>query len=141
MKVLVAGTFDIIHPGHIYLLTEAERLGDVTVVIARDENVKRIKGHATVFTEDERKLIVGSLRMVKDVVLGDPEDFFASVQLIRPDIILLGPDQGDGWLRERLAREHSDIRIERLPKRVEKYSSTKAKALFKRITETKECRE
>ena len=137
MKVLVAGTFDIIHPGHIYLLTEASKLGDVTAIIARDENVKRIKGKQTVFTEDERRLIVGSLKMVDQAVLGDPTDFFTKVKEIRPDIILLGPDQGDSWLRERIEQEQLDIDVRRLPSRID-YSSTWARELVKRIYKREE---
>ena len=37
-KVLIAGTFDILHPGHIYLIQEAAKLGDVYVVVATDMN-------------------------------------------------------------------------------------------------------
>ncbi len=137
MRILVAGTFDIIHPGHIYLLTEASRLGDVTAIIARDENVKRIKGKQTVFNEEERKLIVGSLRMVEQAVLGDPHDFFARVREILPAIILLGPDQGDSWLREKIENENLDIEIRRLPNRID-YSSTWARELVKRVYKREE---
>lgn len=43
-KVMAFGTFDIFHPGHVYYLTEAERLGDTfTIVIARDERVAKLK--------------------------------------------------------------------------------------------------
>jgi len=37
-KVLIAGTFDLIHPGHIYLINEAAKLGDVYVIVATDKN-------------------------------------------------------------------------------------------------------
>ena len=137
MRVLVAGTFDILHPGHIYLLEEARKLGNVTAIIARDENVKRIKGKPTVFNEDERRLIVGSLKMVESAVLGDPDDFFAKVKEIQPDIILLGPDQGDAWLREKIEKEHLDIDVQRLPGRID-YSSTWARELVKRIYKREE---
>ena len=47
-KVVVAGTFDIIHEGHIKMLWEAKKLagddGKLIVIVARDENVKRFKG-------------------------------------------------------------------------------------------------
>jgi cytidyltransferase-like protein len=43
-KVMAFGTFDIFHPGHVYYLTEAERLGDsFIIVIARDERVAKLK--------------------------------------------------------------------------------------------------
>ena len=44
-KIVIAGTFDILHPGHVYFLKEARKHGDsLVVVIARDETVKNLKG-------------------------------------------------------------------------------------------------
>ena len=44
-KVMCAGTFDIIHPGHLYYLSEAKKYGDnLVVVVARDETSKDFKG-------------------------------------------------------------------------------------------------
>ena len=93
MKVLIAGNFDVIHPEHIYFLTEASKLGEVTVVVARDETIKKFKGRAPIFNENERKLILENLKMIKKVILGDQKDFFTPVLLEKPDIIFLGPDQ------------------------------------------------
>ena len=45
--VMVAGTFDLIHPGHLYLIQEARKLGKVVVVVGRDKNVERVKGRIT----------------------------------------------------------------------------------------------
>ena len=76
MKVLIAGNFDVVHPGHIYFLTEAAKLVKVTVIIARDETIKKFKGRAPIFNEEERKLILESMKMVDKVILGDKKDFF-----------------------------------------------------------------
>ncbi|MBN1785914.1 MAG: FAD synthase [Candidatus Methanofastidiosa archaeon] len=137
MKVLVAGTFDILHPGHIYLFNEAKKYGDVHVIVARDENVRRIKGKKTVFDENERKLMVESLKMVEKAYLGDPEDFFKMVQVIAPDIIFLGPDQDDKWIRERIRQLQLDIEIIQLEKRLN-YSSSWTKDILKRINDSME---
>ena len=40
---MIFGTFDLLHPGHFFVLEEAAKRGDVTVVVARDSTVKRIK--------------------------------------------------------------------------------------------------
>jgi FAD synthetase len=132
MRVMVAGTFDIIHPGHIYLLNEARGYGDVYVVIARDVTVHKVKGKRTVFDEEERKLIVGSLRMVEKAVLGDTEDMFKSVEELKPDIIFLGPDQDDTWLRERIRSSGMDIAIKRLERRLN-YASSWTKDVLQRL--------
>ncbi|HEY4500387.1 MAG TPA: adenylyltransferase/cytidyltransferase family protein, partial [Candidatus Paceibacterota bacterium] len=44
-RVMVFGTFDILHPGHLYFLRAAKKLGDYLIVsLARDVNVRKIKG-------------------------------------------------------------------------------------------------
>jgi len=137
MKVLVAGTFDIIHPGHIYLFNEAKKYGDIYAIIARDENVRKFKGKKTVFNENERKLLVESLKMVKEAHLGDANDLFKKVNEINPDIIFLGPDQDDEWIRKRIMELNLDIDIIQLEKRIE-YSSSWTKDILRRIYDNEE---
>jgi len=92
-RVFVAGTFDLLHPGHVSLLEHASKLGRVYVVVARDSTVEKLKGKRPVLSETSRLRVVGSVRYVYDAVLGDPEDMLAPVEKIKPDIIVLGPDQ------------------------------------------------
>ncbi|HII95796.1 MAG TPA: adenylyltransferase/cytidyltransferase family protein [Candidatus Methanofastidiosum sp.] len=132
MKVLIAGNFDVIHPGHIYFLTEASKLGDVTVVVARDETIKKFKGRAPIFNENERKLILENLKMVKKVILGDQKDFFAPVLTENPDIIFLGPDQYSSWIEERIGKSGLNTKIMRLDKRLP-YSSSELKKRFLKV--------
>ncbi|RLF13769.1 MAG: DUF357 domain-containing protein, partial [Thermoprotei archaeon] len=60
-KVLVAGVFDLIHPGHLFFLQCAKELGEVYVVVARDSTVERIKGRRPVVPEDQRLEVVRQL--------------------------------------------------------------------------------
>jgi len=94
-RVLASGTFDIIHPGHIYYLKKAKELGDeLIVIIARDSTVKRIKGREPIMPEENRRIVVESLKPVDKAVLGyEGEDIFKIVEEIKPDIIALGYDQ------------------------------------------------
>ncbi len=105
-KVFVAGTFDLLHPGHIRFLKRASQYGNVFVVIARDENVKRIKGFYPVYNEKERKEIIESLKYVKKVYLGDKKDFSKPLKRIKPDIIVLGYDQK---IDEKILKEYKKI--------------------------------
>ena len=132
MKVLIAGNFDVIHPGHIYFLTEASKLGDVTVVVARDETIKKFKGRAPIFNENERKLILENLKVVEKVILGDQKDFFAPVLKENPDIIFLGPDQYSSWIEERISKRGLNTKIMRLDKRLP-YSSSELKMRFLKV--------
>jgi FAD synthetase len=95
-RVLCCGTFDYLHPGHISFLQQAARLGDeLVVVVARDENVKRIKGRYPDHSEEERKVRVETLGIAADVRLGYPgNDLLKVVADIRPQVIALGYDQG-----------------------------------------------
>ena len=93
MRVAVFGTFDLLHPGHSFVLREAERRGDVTVVVARDATVQRIKGRLPVQSEEERIRAISETFPRMEVVLGDGTDFLLPIRTIQPDLILLGYDQ------------------------------------------------
>ena len=92
--VMCAGTFDIIHPGHLYFLSEAKKLGDgLVVVVARDETSERMKGRKPQHNEKERLEAVRTLEIVDEGVLGKPGNIFDIVEEIKPNVICLGYDQ------------------------------------------------
>lgn len=94
-KVVCAGTFDHFHPGHRDFLKQARSLGDeLTVIVARDETVKRIKGFLPTHDEQMRKHNVEESGIPELVILGNLDtDLFQILQELRPDIIALGYDQ------------------------------------------------
>ncbi|MEB3756831.1 MAG: DUF357 domain-containing protein [Desulfurococcales archaeon] len=92
-KVFLAGTFDILHPGHIELMKWASSFGKLYVVVARDANAVKSKGRRPVLPESVRLEVVKSIRYVYEARLGDETDIFKPVEEIRPDVIILGPDQ------------------------------------------------
>jgi FAD synthetase len=93
-RVLVAGTFDLLHPGHVYLINEAAKLGDVYVIVATDKNRKLYSGLSPIIPQEQRLEMVKSIKNVKDARLGRSDnDTLKTVEEINPDIILLGPDQ------------------------------------------------
>lgn len=93
MRVLVFGTFDELHPGHRFLLQEAQQRGELFVVVARNLNVVRIKGKKPVQSEEERLRTIEEVFPDLHLILGDPDDFLVPVRSVRPDLILLGYDQ------------------------------------------------
>lgn len=95
MKTVMAfGTFDLLHPGHIYFLTQAKKQGDnLIVVIARDLTVKKVKGKLPDHNERQRQKAVKGLSLVDKVVLGNLTDKYAAIKKYRPEIIALGYDQ------------------------------------------------
>jgi FAD synthetase len=93
-RVLVAGTFDLIHAGHIYLINEAAKLGDVYVVVATDKNRELFSGIRPIILQEQRLEIIRNLKNVTEARLGrNDNDTLKTVEEIKPDIILLGPDQ------------------------------------------------
>src|SRR3989344_5704942 len=93
MNILVFGTFDHLHPGHRFILSEAEKRGALHVVIARDSNVQKMKGRLPQQNETERLSTLQKAYPNADVRLGDAEDFLVPVREVKPDLILLGYDQ------------------------------------------------
>ncbi len=120
-RVLVAGTFEIIHPGHIELFKRAWEKGRVYVIVSRDSNAEKFKKRPIIVPEEQRRRVVESLKYVYKAVLGDREDMLKPVEEIKPDVILLGPDQGvsEDWLRKELEKRGVKARIERLKEKVE----------------------
>lgn len=112
MRILVSGTFDDLHPGHLFLLTEASKRGDLYVIVARDSNVLKIKGRAPLQTEDARKDAIANAFPAAHVILGDGEDFLKPVREIHPDLILLGYDQK---LPPGITDDDLPYAVERLP--------------------------
>lgn len=88
------GSFDILHCGHLAYLKSAKKLGDyLVVIVARNSNIRKIKGREPVFDEEARRGMVGSLKIVDKAVIGNKGDMYKILGEIRPDIIALGYDQ------------------------------------------------
>lgn len=93
-KVMVFGSFDIIHPGHLNFLRNAKKQGKkLVVVVARDKTIEEIKGRKPRFTETERMSKLASLNIADEIILGSVADKHEIVEKIKPDILCLGYDQ------------------------------------------------
>jgi cytidyltransferase-like protein len=94
MKVLVFGTFDVLHKGHLFTLKKAKEYGDsLTVVVALDETVKQVKGIHTQHNQTQRMAAIMATGLVDDVLLGNPGDKYAVIEKVNPNVIVLGYDQ------------------------------------------------
>lgn len=94
--VLVFGTYDKLHPGHKYFLREAKKHGEYLVaVIARDQNVKMLKGKLPAHAEEARRQAVQALPEVNCAILGrsDFSKRYEIINDIQPNVICLGYDQ------------------------------------------------
>jgi len=94
LRVMIFGTFDIIHGGHIHMFKEAREYGDKLIaVVARDINVERIKEYGSLHSEQERLEFLTHIDLIDEVVLGDETDVYKVIQDQKPDVIALGYDQ------------------------------------------------
>lgn len=94
--VLVSGGFDPIHIGHVRMILEASKQGDVIVALNSDEWLMRKKGY--VFMPwDERAEIIKSIRGVTKVSHVDDSDntVCEAIKRLRPDVFANGGDRKD----------------------------------------------
>src|SRR3989338_6235564 len=96
IKLMVFGTFDGLHKGHVDFFRQARRLAEnsfLVVSIARDRNVIRIKGKRPVLSEEKRVFLMKKSGLADKVVLGGIDDHLSHIAKEKPDIIALGYDQ------------------------------------------------
>ncbi len=93
---MASGTFDILHPGHVFYLEEAKKLGgqnaELFVVIATDKTVEKHK-RIPIMSQQQRAELISKLSVVDEVYVGNEGDPFKIVKEKQPDIIAIGPDQ------------------------------------------------
>jgi len=88
------GCFDLIHPGHVRLLTEARaRCDRLIVALNTDDSVKRLKGPTRPLqNETARATVMASLAQVDLVVLFAEDTPLELLQALRPDVLVKGAD-------------------------------------------------
>ena len=125
--VLAGGVFDIIHPGHIHTLNDAKKLGDVlVVVVATDKTAVKMKKREPLHSAELRQELVSSLTMVDLCIIGDEDDIFKTVDLVKPQIIALGYDQThqEKFISDGCKRINLNVEIVRLQSPVPHLSSS-----------------
>lgn len=124
--VLVFGTFDKLHQGHQDFFRQAKEFGSrLVVVVARDNNVARIKGRRPAEAEKARLGRVKGVSEVDEALLGEPKMSYNIVLRVRPDIIALGYDQAVDMDKLKVVFKGKVIRLK--PFKPEIYKSSKLK--------------
>ena len=129
--VLVAGTFDGIHPGHINFFEQALKHGDrLVVIVAREITVKKVKGQLPQIDEATRLRLISEQPLVSHSVLGSLKDPFHTVVKVNPDVVAIGYDQTSFTKSLKFELESRGISPEIIrlkPFHPEKYKSSKLK--------------
>lgn len=92
-KVLTYGTFDLTHIGHINLLRRAKLLGDYLIVGLSTDEFNRVKGKASIFPYEHRKIILEAIRFV-DLVIPEKtwEQKISDIEEFKVDTFVIGDD-------------------------------------------------
>lgn len=120
--VFVNGTFDILHYGHLSLLSYAKSFGNVLkVAIDSDERVRKLKGvDRPINSCYDRVLMLSHLKEVDSVLVFDSnEDLKTIIKNIRPDVMVVGSD----YLNKNVIGCEYARRLEFFS-RIERYSTT-----------------
>ncbi len=95
-KIMVFGTFDVLHKGHLNFFKQARALSKspfLIVSVARGVNVKKIKKHKPINNDKKRLQNVRSCSLVDRALLGAKVNYLNHIVKEDPQIIALGYDQ------------------------------------------------
>ena len=122
--VMVNGTFDVLHPGHIALLNTARSYGDYLIVaIDTDRRVRELKGEGRpINNQNDRKIMLSNLKAVDFVVIFDSkEELIDYMKLYKPQVYVKGSD----WKHDTESTAHQYCKKVIYYDRIEPYSTTK----------------
>ena len=123
IKVFINGTFDILHPGHMRLITFASNTGDyLKIAIDSDRRVKKLKGPTRpINDESTRQIMLFHIKGVDEVSIFDSdEELINTIRNYQPDIMIVGSDYKN---KRVIGSEYAKKLI--FFNRIEEYSSTK----------------
>jgi cytidyltransferase-like protein len=103
-KVIVTGSFDWFHSGHVRFFEEVSAHGDLYVVVGHDANIRHLKGEGhPLFSHDERRYLVQSIRFVTKALTSTGHgwlDAEPEILRLKPDIYAVNEDGDKGGKRE-----------------------------------------
>ena len=92
--VFTNGVFDILHEGHIKILSEAATYADILIVgVNSDASVKRLKGDSRPLNaEGSRALVLAALLMVDAVIIFEEDTPLELIKFVKPNVLVKGGD-------------------------------------------------
>ena len=94
-KVYIAMSADVIHQGHINIINEGRKYGDVIVGILTDEAIATYK-RLPILSFNERKTIFENIKGVADVIPQNTLEYTENLELLKPDFVIHGDDWRSG---------------------------------------------
>jgi cytidyltransferase-like protein len=103
-KVIVTGSYDWFHSGHVRFLEEVSAYGDLYAVVGHDANIRLLKGEGhPLLSQDERRYVVGSIKFVKQSLISSGDgwlDAEPEIKRLKPDIYAVNDDGDKGGKRD-----------------------------------------
>jgi len=103
-KVLVTGSYDWFHSGHVRFLEEAGGYGDLYVVVGHDANIRLLKGAGhPLLPAAERRYTIGAIKFVKQALISTGTgwlDAEPEIRQLQPDLYVVNEDGDRGGKRE-----------------------------------------
>lgn len=94
-KVYIAMSADVIHNGHINIINEGAKYGDVIIGLLTDEAIATYK-RVPILNFETRKTIFENIKNVSSVVMQKTLDYTENLQKIKPEYVLHGDDWKEG---------------------------------------------
>ena len=104
MKVYIAIAADFLHPGHINIIKEARKLGEVYVGLLTDEAIATYK-RLPVLNYEQRKQVIENISGVSHIIPQTTLDYVPNLEKIKPEFVVHGTDWREGpqkYVRERV---------------------------------------
>jgi cytidyltransferase-like protein len=103
-KVVVTGSYDWLHSGHVRFFEEVSAYGDLYVIVGHDANIRLLKGEGhPLLPEEERRYVVGSIKFVKQAMISSGDgwlDADPEIRQLKPDIYAVNDDGDRGGKHE-----------------------------------------
>ena len=93
--VYVAMSADIIHPGHLNIIHEASKLGEVTVGVLTDAAIASYK-RLPYMNYEQRAAVVAALKGVTRVIPQEQLSYIPNLRKLKPDYVVHGTDWREG---------------------------------------------
>jgi phosphoenolpyruvate phosphomutase len=98
-KVYVGMSADILHKGHLNILTLAKEKGRVIVGLLTDEAISKYK-NPPVLSYSERKEMLSSIILVDEIIEQQTLDYVSNLRKVKPDFVVHGNDWKEGAQKE-----------------------------------------
>lgn len=111
--VTLNGSFDILHPGHTYILREAKKQGDVLIIgLNSDSSIRQYKGEGRpVLPERERAELLASFADVDYITIFDDVTPINFIEAVKPDVHVTGAEYGENCSEAETVRKYGRLHL------------------------------